>query len=68
MWCGWGMGLVEFDGVMVFVFDGMLIGWIVLLGCCVNLCFGGWFNSCLFMVVSYFVYVFYVNVVGVFGG
>ena len=68
LWCGWGMGAPELDGVMIFAPDGDLIGRIVLPERCANLCFGGRANSRLFMAASQSVYALYVNVPGVKGG
>ncbi len=41
LWCGWGMGNDELDGVMVFTPDGAPIGRIALPERCANVCFGG---------------------------
>ena len=41
LWCGWGMGDPELDGVVVFAPDGVLIGRIALPERCANVCFGG---------------------------
>ena len=41
LWCGWGMGDPELDGVVVFAPDGEPIGRIALPERCANLCFGG---------------------------
>jgi len=68
LWCGWGMGSDELDGVMVFAPDGTPIGRIALPERCANLCFGGRANSRLFMASSHSVYALYVNVAGVAGG
>ncbi|MEM9430182.1 MAG: SMP-30/gluconolactonase/LRE family protein [Pseudomonadota bacterium] len=68
LWCGWGMGAEELDGVMVFASDGTPIGRIALPERCANLCFGGRANSRLFMAASHSVYALYVNVAGVAGG
>ena len=64
LWCGWGMGAAELDGVMVFDPGGQPIGRIVLPERCANLCFGGRANSRLFMAASHSVYALYVNVAG----
>ncbi|MEM8728326.1 MAG: SMP-30/gluconolactonase/LRE family protein [Pseudomonadota bacterium] len=64
LWCGWGMGDPELDGVMVFAPDGTAIGRIALPERCANLCFGGRANSRLFMAASHSVYALYVNVAG----
>ena len=65
LWCGWGMGSDNLDGVMVFAPDGTPIGRIALPERCANLCFGGRANSRLFMAASHSVYALYVNVAGV---
>ncbi|TRD22014.1 SMP-30/gluconolactonase/LRE family protein [Palleronia caenipelagi] len=64
LWCGWGMGDPDLDGVMIFAPDGTPIGRIVLPERCANLCFGGRSNSRLFMAASHSVYALYVNVAG----
>ena len=68
LWCGWGMGSEDLDGVMVFAPDGTPIGRIVLPERCANLCFGGRANSRLFMAASQSIYALYVNIPGVAGG
>lgn len=68
LWCGWGMGSDQLDGVMVFSPDGLPIGRIALPERCANLCFGGRANSRLFMAASQSVYALYVNVAGTVGG
>ena len=65
LWCGWGMGSDERDGVMVFAPDGSPIGRIALPERCANLCFGGRANSRLFMAASRSLYALYVNIPGV---
>lgn len=67
LWCGWGMGNDDLDGVMIFAADGTAIGRIALPERCANLCFGGRANSRLFMAASHSVYALYVNVAGVVG-
>ncbi len=64
LWCGWGMGEAELDGVMIFAPDGTPIGRITLPERCANLCFGGRANSRLFMASSQSLYALYVNVAG----
>ncbi len=64
LWCGWGMGEAELDGVMIFAPDGTPIGRIMLPERCANLCFGGRANSRLFMASSQSLYALYVNVAG----
>jgi len=68
LWCGWGMGSDELDGVMIFDSDGQAIGRIKLPERCANVCFGGRANSRLFMASSQSIYALYVNVAGVKGG
>ena len=68
LWCGWGMGRVELDGVMVFNPEGRAIGRIALPERCANLCFGGVMRNRLFMAASQSVYALYVNTQGVAGG
>lgn len=68
LWCGWGMGDPDLDGVFVFAPDGTPIGRIALPERCANVCFGGRANSRLFMAASQSVYALYVNVAGVKGG
>ncbi|NGM86908.1 SMP-30/gluconolactonase/LRE family protein [Parapusillimonas sp. SGNA-6] len=68
LWCGWGMGTAELDGVRVFAPDGALIGVIGLPERCANLCFGGKHRNRLFMTSCTSVYALYVNTQGVAGG
>ncbi len=68
LWCGWGMGDAELDGVMIFTSEGEPIGRIVLPERCANVCFGGRANSRLFMAASHSLYALYVNVPGMKGG
>ncbi len=68
LWCGWGMGSDDLDGVMIFAPDGAPLGRIALPERCANLCFGGRANSRLFMAASHSIYALYVNVAGVAGG
>ncbi|MGA0596477.1 SMP-30/gluconolactonase/LRE family protein [Enterovirga sp. CN4-39] len=65
LWCGWGMGSPELDGVMIFNPDGRLIGRIRLPERCANVCFGGPMRNRLFMAASQSVYALYVNTQGV---
>lgn len=60
LWCGWGMGSAELDGVMVFSPQGKPIGQIKLPERCGNLCFGGARNNRLFMASSHSIYALYV--------
>jgi gluconolactonase len=68
LWCGWGMGTDELDGVMVFSPEGLLIGRIQLPERCANVCFGGARRNRLFMAASHSVYALYVNTQGAQGG
>ena len=64
LWCGWGMGTPELDGVMVFNAAGAPIGRIQLPERCANLCFGGRRRNRLFMAASQSIYALYVNTRG----
>ncbi len=68
LWCGWGMGDPELDGVVVFAPDGVMIGRIALPERCANLCFGGLQRNRLFMAASQSIYALYVNTQGALGG
>jgi gluconolactonase len=68
LWCGWGMGDAELDGVMVFAPDGKPIGRIALPERCANVCFGGLKRNRLFMAASQSIYALYVNTQGAVGG
>jgi gluconolactonase len=68
LWCGWGMGSAELDGVNVYAADGDLIGRIALPERCANVCFGGPMRNRLFMAASQSLYAVYVNTQGVKGG
>jgi gluconolactonase len=68
LWCGWGMGNEELDGVLVFAPDGTKIGRIRLPERCANVCFGGPMRNRLFMAASQSLYSLYVNTQGVEGG
>lgn len=68
LWCGWGMGSDELDGVMIFNPDGKPIGRIALPERCANLCFGGEMRNRLFMAASQSVYALYVGTQGAAGG
>jgi gluconolactonase len=65
LWCGWGMGSDELDGVRVFAPSGEPIGHIHLPERCANVCFGGVKRNRLFMAASQSVYALYVNTQGV---
>jgi gluconolactonase len=64
LWCGWGSGTPELDGVRVFASDGVPIGHIDLPERCANLCFGGARRNRLFMAATGGLYALYVNVSG----
>jgi gluconolactonase len=68
LWCGWGMGTEELDGVRILTPQGEPIGHIALPERCANLCFGGEHRSRLFMAASRSLYSLYVNTQGVAGG
>lgn len=68
LWCGWGMGTPELDGVMVFNPAGAPIGRIALPERCANVCFGGRRRNRLFMAASQSIYSLYVNTRGALGG
>lgn len=68
LWCGWGMGKPDLDGVRVFSPAGEPIGHIALPERCANLCFGGVHRNRLFMASSTSVYSLFVNTQGVLGG
>ncbi len=64
LWCGWGMGVDDLDGVMIFNAAGAPIGRIALPERCANVCFGGRRNNRLFMAASHSIYALYVNTRG----
>jgi gluconolactonase len=68
LWCGWGMGSAELDGVMVFSPAGKPIGRIALPERSANVCFGGLKRNRFFMAASQSVYALYVNTQGALGG
>ncbi len=68
LWCGWGMGSDDLDGVRVFAPDGTAIGHVALPERCANVCFGGRHRNRLFMAASHGLYALYVNTQGVAGG
>ena len=68
LWCGWGMGSAELDGVRIFNPRGEPIGHIALPERCANVCFGGPKRNRLFMAASHSVYALYVNTQGALGG
>lgn len=64
LWCGWGTGSEELDGVRIFAPDGSPIGHIMLPERCANLCFGGHHRNRLFMASTSSLYSLYVNTRG----
>ncbi len=68
LWCGWGMGTAELDGVRIFNPEGAPIGHISLPERSANVCFGGPKRNRLFMAACHSVYALYVNTQGVKGG
>jgi len=68
LWCGWGMGSADLDGVRIFSPAGEPIGHIALPERCANLCFGGLHRNRLFMASSTSIYALYVNTQGAPGG
>ncbi len=68
LWCGWGMGTDDLDGVRVFNNAGAPIGHIQLPERCANLCFAGRWRNRLVMAASHGLYSLFVNTQGVAGG
>lgn len=68
LWCGWGMGSAELDGVRILSPQGEPIGHIALPERCANVCFGGPYRNRLFMAASRSLYSLFVNTQGVAGG
>jgi len=68
LWCGWGMGSDENDGVRIFNKSAVPIGHISLPERCANVCFGGRYRNRLFMAASHSLYAIYTNTQGVAGG
>ena len=68
LWCGWGMGTAELDGVRIFNPQGVPIGHISLPERAANVCFGGPKRNRLFMAASHSIYALYVNTQGLKGG
>ncbi len=68
LWCGWGMGVAELDGVRIFDANARPLGHIALPERAANLCFGGRFRNRLFMAASHGLYGLYVNTQGALGG
>lgn len=67
LWCGWGMGTAQLDGVRVFSPQGELLGRIALPERCANLCFGGLHRNRLFMASCTSIYSLFVNTQGIAG-
>jgi gluconolactonase len=68
LWCGWGMGSADLDGVRIFSPEGVAIGHITLPERCANLCFGGTHRNRLFMAASRSLYSIFVHTQGAPGG
>ena len=68
LWCGWGMGTDDLDGVRVFNKAGAPIGHIQLPERCANLCFAGRWRNRLVMTASHGLYSLFVNTQGSAGG
>ena len=68
LWCGWGMGTAELDGVRILNPAGAPIGHIRLPERCANLAFGGRHRNRLFMTASKSLYSLYVGTQGAVGG
>jgi gluconolactonase len=68
LWCGWGQGTDDLDGVMIYNKDAKPIGRIQLPERCANLCFGGLARNRLFMAASQSLYAVYVGTQGIAGG
>ena len=65
LWCGWGMGNAELDGVKVFNPEGKSIGgFIALPERCANLAFGRRKRNRLLMTASHSLYSLYMNTRG----
>ncbi len=64
LWCGWGMGTEELDGVRVFNDQGVPLGHIHLPERCANICFGGKNRNRLFMAAGKSLFSLFVNVRG----
>lgn len=64
LWCSWGWGGVETNGVRVHAPDGTLLAFLHTPEVIANLCFGGVKKNRLFMAGSTSIYAMYVNAVG----
>jgi gluconolactonase len=64
MWCSWGWGGLDTNGVRVHAPDGTLLAFLHTPEVISNLCFGGTKRNRLFMTGSTSIYALYVNAVG----
>jgi gluconolactonase len=64
VWCGWGWGGIETNGVRVHAPNGDLLAFLHTPEVVANLCFGGTKRNRLFMTGSTSIYALYVNAVG----
>src|SRR2546429_80202 len=64
VWCGWGWGGVDTNGVRVHAPSGELLAFLHTPEVVANLCFGGTKRNRLFMTGSTSIYALYVNAVG----
>jgi len=64
VWCGWGWGGVETNGVRVHAPNGEQVAFLHTPEVISNLCFGGTKRNRLFMTGSTSIYALYVNAVG----
>lgn len=64
LWCGWGQGTDELDGVRVFTPEGKPIAHISLPERCANVCFGGINHDRLFMTSTHSIYSLMTNARG----
>jgi gluconolactonase len=64
VWCGWGWGGMETNGVRVHHPDGTLLAFLHTPEVIANLCFGGTKRNRLFMTGSTSIYALYVNAQG----
>ena len=69
LWCGWGMGTAELDGVRMFNPAGRSrSATSACRSAAANVCFGGPKRNRLFMAASHSIYALYVNTQGLKGG
>jgi len=64
VWCSWGWGGPDTNGVRVHAPDGTLLAFLHTPEVIANLCFGGTKRNRLFMAGSTSIYALYVNAVG----